>query len=118
MAAVRAAWSWSSGEERVAAAAESSAASGLSRFVFVSTYKVFDENPSCCSGRLRRPLSCQATLGSPVLFCWLDLRTGSLLREGFNMPLFERKHMEKRIFRVSQAHKLKVHQVQGKKSPL
>uniref|UniRef100_R7WD43 Delta-1-pyrroline-5-carboxylate synthetase n=1 Tax=Aegilops tauschii TaxID=37682 RepID=R7WD43_AEGTA len=79
MAAVRAAWSWSSGEERVAAAAESSAASGLSR------------------------------LGSPVLFCWLDLRTGSLLREGFNMPLFERKHMEKRIFRVSQAHKLKVY---------
>uniref|UniRef100_A0A8R7Q2S8 Uncharacterized protein n=1 Tax=Triticum urartu TaxID=4572 RepID=A0A8R7Q2S8_TRIUA len=38
-------------------------------------------------------------LGSPVLFCWLDVRTGNLLREGFSMPLFERKDMKKRIFR-------------------
>ncbi|EMS52769.1 hypothetical protein TRIUR3_32432 [Triticum urartu] len=39
-----------------------------------------------------------------------------LASAGFSMPLFERKDMKKRIFRVSQAHKLKVHQVQGKKS--
>ncbi|EMS60628.1 hypothetical protein TRIUR3_26218 [Triticum urartu] len=98
MAGVRAAswsWSWSRGEARVAAAAE-----------------------LLCNIVPMNPLPHLASTGWALLFFFVGLTYAlatSYVRDSACL-YFERKDMEKRIFRVSQAHKLKVHQVQGKKS--
>uniref|UniRef100_A0A8R7R3W4 Uncharacterized protein n=1 Tax=Triticum urartu TaxID=4572 RepID=A0A8R7R3W4_TRIUA len=128
MAGVRAAswsWSWSRGEARVAAAAEL-----LCNIVPMNPLPQLASTDSFSYLPIRRSMKIQAAAVADYAVrlhaepCWALLfffvgltyaLATSYVRDSACL-YFERKDMEKRIFRVSQAHKLKVHQVQGKKS--